>query len=203
MFIACFRYYQKIKMTKSTFENSDQVLSDRFCEIELGSVAEITTGCQYPVYDLPRENLHPFTGIDKIIDNQIILSESKYIRMSERERIKYKFKNGDIIFVHRTSPQQLGKSIRFDLKQTVLHTKYLRIRPKEGCDSHFLSLMLNVLRQSGTLHQIASVRENLSCIVIGDLKKIKIPFPSIDAQRDIVIKAEKDCLITTCELMSS
>ena len=163
--------------------------------MELGLVATITTGCQYPRYEWPQEQLQPFTVIEKIIDDTIILSGPEYIRVSEREMSKFILKKGDILFRNSAPSRQLGKSIMFDLNQPVLHTKYLRIRPGKDCNNHFLLLMLNILRSKGKLHFIAHERKNLSFILVDDLKKLRIPVPSLEDQIRIAMDHQSEISI--------
>jgi hypothetical protein len=150
--------------------------------IELGLAATITTGCLYTQYDWPYEDLQPFNVIKKITGNTVHLDEEKYMRVSERESTRYKFRKGDIIFKQSTSRDQLGKSILFDLDINVLHTKYLRIRANEGFDGKFLHYILNSLRYDGRLHRIATESRNISSIRIDELKKLRIPLVTFESQ---------------------
>lgn len=169
-------------MADSIFENFSFVGAADCNLIELGLAATITTGCLYPQYDWPYEDLQPFNVIKKITGNTIQLDEGKYIRVSERERTRYRFKKGDIIFKQSTSKEQLGKNILFDLDANVLHTKYLRIRANEGFDSKFLHQILNRLRYNGSLHRIATESRNISSIRVDELKRLRIPLVGSESQ---------------------
>lgn len=179
-------------MPEQLLKTITRINPKNYRELELGSVAAITTGCLYPRYEWPQEQLQPVTTIEKIIDDTIILSGPEYIRVSEREKSKFILKKGDILFRHSATSLQLGKSVLFDLNQPVLHTKYLRIRPNADCNSHFLLLILNLLRSKGKLHFIAHERKNLSVILVDDIKKLRIPVPSIEDQIRIAMDHESE-----------
>lgn len=152
-------------------------------ELELGYIASIHTGCQYVQYEWPMDDLQPCTVIDRIEGELITLDGPRYIRITEREKVKFMLREGDIIFKNRTSPNQLGHCALFTRDEPVIHTKHLRIRPENGCEGTFLQYMLNMLRSTGKLHQIATVNKKLACILVDDLKKLRIPCPPLDVQQ--------------------
>ncbi|SKB51681.1 restriction endonuclease subunit S [Dyadobacter psychrophilus] len=157
------------------------------CEaVELGAVANITTGCQYPQFEWADEDLQPFPLIEKIIGGNIMLGEPRFMRISERDKRKFGFRHGDIIFIHNSSPVQLGKCVLFDLPEFVLHTKYLRMVANEHLSGKFLLLMLNKLRSEGRFRSIAKQRGHVSYMTIDDLKKLKIPVPTIEEQKQLL-----------------
>jgi hypothetical protein len=155
-------------------------------EIELGSIAAITTGCLYPQYEWPMDDLHPIVAIDRLQAGTIALTDTRYIRLSEREHFKYQYKKGDLVFIHRSSPAQMGRSTLFDLNQDVLHTKYLRIRSVSGYNSRVLLHVLETYRMQGLFLRMARVKPNLACILLDDLKKIRVPFPSEEEQMKMI-----------------
>ncbi|MCF2488620.1 restriction endonuclease subunit S [Dyadobacter sp. CY347] len=157
------------------------------CEdMELGAVVTISSGCQYPQFEWPEEDLQPFSLIEKLIGDSIILSDPKYMRVSEREKRKFGFHSGDIILTHNSSSGQLGKCTLFDLPDFVLHTKYLRLVTNEHMNSQFLLLMLNNLRLEGSFHSIAKQKGNVFYMLIDDLKRLKIPVPTIEDQKQLL-----------------
>lgn len=155
-------------------------------QAELGAVATITTGCQYAQFEWPDENLQPFTLIEKLVGDCIILGEEKYMRVSEREKKKFGFQHGDIIFTHNSSSSQLGNCVLYDLPHFVLHTKYLRIVANERVNSHFLLLMLTQLRLEGNIHRIAKQKGSVYYVSIEDLKRLKILVPTIEHQKQLL-----------------
>ena len=151
---------------------------------ELENVALISTGCSYRIFDYPSDDLNEVHVVDKIAETSIELSELKYMKITEREIFKYKLKKDDIIFCHRNSPKQLGKTIRFNSGEMVIHTSnFLKIRTLDLYDSRFMEFVLNKYRASGVLSQIASQHTNLHSLELSRLKKLKVPNIGIDKQR--------------------
>lgn len=177
-------------MSAQLFESTSYFdLAD--CElVELGAVASMTTGCQYPQFEWTGEDLQPFPLIEKIAGGNIMLGEPRFMRVSEREKLKFGLRHGDIVFIHNSSPAQLGKCVLFDLPEFVLHTKYLRMVANEHISGKFLLLMLNKLRSEGRFHRIAKQRGHVSYVTIDDLKKLKIPVPGIEDQKQLLEMSE-------------
>jgi hypothetical protein len=146
-------------------------------QIELGSLTRISTGCGYVQYDWPREDWQPCTIIEKIEAGSFLLQGPRYLRITEREKRKFLIKPGDILLKNRTCAIELGRTAVFNLQESVLHTKYLLLRPENGIESEMLNRALNLLRSQGKINQLANHRANLSYINIEDLKRLKITLP--------------------------
>ncbi|WP_159466748.1 hypothetical protein [Dyadobacter sp. 3J3] len=146
-----------------------------FSKIELGTIATISSGCTNLLHDWPQEQLQPCMIIEKVIENTLILQGPKFVRITERERRKFLFRSGDIIFKNRTNPREFGKSTLFNLNEEVLHTRYLRIRPMEGIDGEMLNQALNLLRYRQQFKEFSTHTSKLSFISIEDLKRLPVP----------------------------
>jgi hypothetical protein len=159
-------------------------------ETRLGDAADISTPCTYPLLDWPDDHLQPVLTIAKITDQSLILDETKYVRISDRELIKFQLRPGDIVFNNKTSPNNVGKSLIFDRNEFVLHTKYLRIRPFTDVDSQYLQLILRQYKAEGRLRKIVKMSTRLSIITCTDLKNLRVPLPPLHVQRQILKGSE-------------
>lgn len=158
--------------------------------INFEHVADISTGCSYQILDYPEEELNAVKVIDRFVGNELIFSQDKYMRITEREIIKYKFRTNDIVFSHRNAKLGLGQTALFDSEKTVIHTaRYLRIRPREIYDSAFLFLLLEIYRHTGKLVQLAGTYTNLMAINVSSLNKMQVPLLDEDQQRTILAEA--------------
>jgi hypothetical protein len=176
-------------------------------ETPLISIADISTACLYQLHDWPNDHLQPVLTIQKMTDRGILLSDTKYVQISERELLKFRLKKGDILFNHKTSLNHIGKSLIFNLDETVLHTKYLRIRPSAEIDSQFLQFILRMYKAEGRLRNITSGRAALSSVTRATLGNLTVPLPPLDIQRKILMGSENqladgwtDLSFDTCTL---
>jgi restriction endonuclease S subunit len=158
-------------------------------DIPLGNIASLSTACLYQLHDWPNDTFEPITIIQKIMGGKIVLSDIKYVRISERDMVKFELKKGDVVFNNRTSASHIGISALFDLDDQVLHTKYLRIRPCPELDSRFLQVVLQNYKTAGKLRNITKVSSGLSMITLSDLNRLRIPCPPLQIQREIL-----DCI---------
>jgi len=148
----------------------------------LENIAQISTGCPYRTFEYPEDSLNEVRLINQIGEDTIELSEPKFMKISEREIVKYKLKDNDLIFAHRTSPRQLGKIVRFDLTGTVIHTaNFLRIRPFEAVHSRLIEEVMKIYKLQGLFARLGSVHPNLQSLSVEQLKRVKVPMIDADA----------------------
>jgi len=152
----------------------------------LENMAQVSTGCPYRIFDYEQNGLNEVQVISRIGDAGMELSEPKFMKISEREMVKYKLKEHDLIFAHRTSPRQLGKILRFYLKATmVIHTaNFIRIRANSHQDSVLIESALMLYRSHGYFTKLASAHPNLQSLSIAQVKAIKIPLVNPDVLRE-------------------
>ncbi|TDE17171.1 hypothetical protein [Dyadobacter psychrotolerans] len=172
----------------SFYQTLNRIAKD-FTMTELENVATIVTGCAYQVSDYASDEMSSVTVIEHFAGKELVFGEDKFMRITEREIMKYKFRTGDIVFSHRNSEKGLGKTVLFDSAKTVIHTsRYLRIRPADDYDSTFLALLLDVYRQTGYLHRLAKGNANLLAINVSSLKDLKVPLIADEQQQAVLTK---------------
>ena len=155
--------------------------------IELENVASAVSGCSYQLFDRPSEQMNEVITIAKFTAHSITLHDPKYMRISERELVKYRLRKGDIIFSHRNSVSQIGKSILFDRNETVLHTdKFIRIRPAEGYDSRFLEYVFSRSKDAGLFNEMTKQHANVRNVTLVQLKTLKVPFIALHRQKQFM-----------------
>lgn len=155
--------------------------------IKLQEVASAVSGCAYPVQEYPNDDFQEVTTIDKITDTSYSLSEPRYMKISERELMKFKMRPGDIIFCHKNSSKQIGKSILFLSDEIVIHTsRFLRIRVTERYESRFLEYVLSQYKDAGIIAQMANQNDNLRSITLLQLNNLPVPDLSVAEQKEIL-----------------
>lgn len=154
---------------------------------ELEKVASAVSGCSYQVSDYPYECLNEITIVEKITDVSLTLSTPKYMRITERELVKYRLRKGDIIFSHRNSIGQIGKSFLFDLNEKVIHTdRFFRIRTNEDYDSRFLDYVFTRSKDAGLFSQMAHQNGHTHHITLSQLRNLTVPALPLLEQKEFI-----------------
>jgi hypothetical protein len=157
--------------------------------IKLQEVASAVSGCAYPIQEYPNDDLYEVITINKITDTSYSLSEARYMKISERELIKFKLRPGDILFCHKNSARQIGKSIVFLSDEIVIHTsRFLRIRVRvsDRYDSRFLEYVLSRYKDAGIITQMANQNDNLLSVTLLQLNNLLIPDLSVAEQKEVL-----------------
>lgn len=154
---------------------------------ELEHIASAVCGCTYHTSEYPDESLNEVFIVEKFSDICLVLSEPKFMRITEREVVKYRLKKGDIIFSHRNSIGQVGKCFLYDLNDKVIHTdRFFRIRANEDYDSQFLQFVLNRSRDAGIFGQMSRQNGRTHHISLSQLRNLCVPSISLSEQKRLM-----------------
>ncbi|SEI41802.1 hypothetical protein SAMN04487995_0554 [Dyadobacter koreensis] len=152
----------------------------------LENIAHVSTGCPYRTFDYPEDYLNEVLLIDHINEGSIEISEPKFMKISEREIVKYKLKKDDLVFAHRTSPKQLGKIARFQSAKTVIHTaNFVRISPMDLRDSPLIEQVLKIYKLRGLFSELSKAYPNVNSLSLAQIKQIEIPRINLSAMAAI------------------
>ena len=120
-------------------------------------------------------------------DGKLTLDQLVCVDATLEEYEKFKLKKGDFLFNTRNSYELVGKNTVFDLEEDYLYNNnILKINFYEGVNSKVISYYLNSPMGRDRLTEIKSGTTNVSAIYAKDLKKVTIPLPPIEEQKEIV-----------------
>ncbi len=130
----------------------------------------------------------PVTRIETIADGKIDPLRVGYINdISEADVERYKLKQGDILFSHINSEEQIGKSaIYFGKPDLLLHgMNLLLIRVSDSIDFYYLHYLFQRYRECGMFVAMAARAVGQASINQGKMKSLLIPLPPLPEQRAI------------------
>jgi type I restriction enzyme S subunit len=115
------------------------------------------------------------------------------IKLGANERIEYAddikdllLKKGDILFNTRNTPSLVGKTAIFDASmQCCYDNNLMRIRLVPWVSPWFLNHLMNSPRFLQILSSVSSGTTSVAAIYWNDLKRIRIPLPSLPRQQQL------------------
>jgi len=152
---------------------------------------------------------YPITRIETIWNKTIDNSRFGYADIFEDELIKYDkyiLEKGDILMTHINSPKHLGKCALYrGHPERLIHGMNLLCLRANYDVSHpeYLRYYFNSKLFKNQLVKIANQSVNQASFSAGNLKKLKIPLPSLDQQKKIaaILDAADDYRLKTKALI--
>ena len=140
----------------------------------------------------------PISRIETISDGRINFSKVGYSDLTEETHGNYLIQEGNILFSHINSIEQLGKVAIYETGMNpLLHgMNLLRITPNKFFIPKFLFYMLKSSQVRGQVIQRAKRSINQASINMKELRSIDLPMPSLDHQQKIVERL--DVLLSIC-----
>lgn len=196
------KYGLSIVASKEQIRQNDYVLvGDRYKErenvsliydlVELGEICDkIQNGIN--VKQIDEEGKYKVTRIQTIADGKVNLDKTKWTNDEPSE--EWFLRSGDILISHINSYEHLAKSAIFpNTKEKVIHgINLIRLQPNRNIIlSEYLINYLKTERFIEEARSFAQRAVNQASIKISDLKKIKIPLPPIEKQKEIVAEIEQ------------
>ena len=131
----------------------------------------------------------PITRIETIWNSTIDINRFGYADIKDVEKYKNNLLNdGDILMSHINSPKHLGKSAIYEgnPKQLIHGMNLLNLRPNRNISlPKYLYFYLNSDNFKNQIKKISNQSVNQASFSSGNLKKLKIPLPSLPEQQKI------------------
>jgi len=111
------------------------------------------------------------------------------VNATEEESSKFNLVDGDFLFNTRNSHELVGKSCLFtQSKQEIVlfNNNIMRIRFINGINPYFVNYAFSTPEIIDQLTEMKSGSTNVAAIYYKDLKKLRLPIPSLDKQKFIV-----------------
>lgn len=125
--------------------------------------------------------------IESLSNRGINTSRVGYANLTDKQKKLYQLKKNDIVFSYLNSIKKLGTTgIVSNETELFLGANLFLIRPNDKVDHNYLNYFLEHLKDSGYWNKKAKHALNYSRVNQSDIKKVKIPIPSLIVQNDIV-----------------
>jgi restriction endonuclease S subunit len=160
------------------------------------AMSECKNGLVYQ--KMPNPSGLPITRIETISDGTINFLRVGFGGITGESHLKYFLKDGDILFSHINSMEQIGKVAQYEksMKPLLHGMNLLRITPSENFNPKFLYYILKTTQVRSQIIQKAKRAINQASINIKELKLVSVPMPPLEQQLRIVETVEK--LLTIC-----
>lgn len=155
----------------------------------LATVEDVTSICQYGLsIPLNESGQYPILRMMNYDDGRIIANDLKYVDLDDSDFNSFKVHKGDILFNRTNSADLVGKVGIFDLEGDYVFASYLvRLRADEDqILPDFLNYYLNSGLGQRRLLAYATPGVSQTNISAGNLKKVLVPLPPIEEQKQIV-----------------
>lgn len=155
----------------------------------LATVGDVTSICQYGLsIPLNESGQYPILRMMNYDDGRIIANDLKYVDLDDSDFNSFKVHKGDILFNRTNSADLVGKVGIFDLEGDYVFASYLvRLRADEDqILPDFLNYYLNSGLGQRRLLAYATPGVSQTNISAGNLKKVLVPLPPMEEQKQIV-----------------
>lgn len=155
----------------------------------LATVEDVTSICQYGLsIPLNESGQYPILRMMNYDDGRIIANDLKYVDLDDADFNSFKVHKGDILFNRTNSADLVGKVGIFDLEGDYVFASYLvRLRADEDqILPDFLNYYLNSGLGQRRLLAYATPGVSQTNISAGNLKKVLVPLPPMEEQKQIV-----------------
>ncbi|WP_075594227.1 restriction endonuclease subunit S [Pseudoalteromonas sp. PAB 2.2] len=173
----------------------DELFLNLTSKYEVKKLDELITEIQYGISESLSEEPDsgiPILRMNNLQGGSLDLKDLKYFGATNGELEKFILQKGDILFNRTNSYELVGKVSLFNEDEVYSFASYLiRIKTnKELLDPRFLNYYLNTAIGLAKVRKYRTPGVSQSNINAQNLKKIPIPLPSIDFQKDLMDKIE-------------
>ena len=155
----------------------------------LATVEDVTSICQYGLsIPLNESGQYPILRMMNYDDGRIIANDLKYVDLNDADFNSFKVHKDDILFNRTNSADLVGKVGIFDLEGDYVFASYLvRLRAdRNQILPDFLNYYLNSELGQRRLLAYATPGVSQTNISAGNLKKVLVPLPPMEEQKQIV-----------------
>jgi type I restriction enzyme, S subunit len=147
----------------------------------------------------------PMIRMNNLQANGWDLSDVKHIELDEKTLDRYRLKHGDLLFNRTNSKELVGKCEVFKEDGNWVFASYL-IRVQLAAESvlpEFVSSFLNSPAGRIQIDQVSRQIAGMSNVNAEELRRLEVPLPPMDVQRQLVDELETARRVRDCDLAES
>lgn len=159
----------------------------------LAQVSAIQGGIQKQPRRTPKNNAHPFLRVANVTARGLMLDDVHQVELFDDELLRLRLQAGDLLVVEGNgSASQIGRAAVWDgsIDDCVHQNHLIRVRPFEGLLPEYLEAVWNSPQLRAMLTDIASSSSGLYTLSVSKLKRLSIPVPGIERQRELVDRVD-------------
>jgi type I restriction enzyme S subunit len=157
-------------------------------------LGEILSHCQYGLsIPVAESGQYPILRMMNLVRGRVVANDIKFVDLEKGEFDAYRVRKGDILFNRTNSADLVGKVGLFDLDGDYVFASYLlRLSAdKRQVMPEYLNIFLNSDEGQKQILAYATPGVSQSNVNAENLRKIWVPVPSGDIQRQITSEAER------------
>ena len=152
----------------------------------LGDISEVRGGLQVTRKRAIHPLKKPYLRVANVLRDQLVLSEIKHIRLTEKEFDRVRLRHNDLLIVEgHGNPGEIGRSARWDgsIKDCVHQNHLIRVRPnRDSIVPEFACTYLNSTSGRQHLLQSGKTTSGLNTISTSDVKACALFVPPLGLQ---------------------
>jgi type I restriction enzyme, S subunit len=160
----------------------------------LADIAAIQGGIQKQQKRVPKRNHYPFLRVANVTAKGLDLADVHSVELFEGELDRLRLQLGDLLVVEGNgSASQIGRAALWDgsIADCVHQNHLIRVRPLTGLLPTYLEAVWNSPQNRSILTDVSSSSSGLHTLSVSKLKALAIPVPTVERQRELVVKVDK------------
>lgn len=162
--------------------------------VPLPGVAQIQGGIQKQQRRRPQNNAHHFLRVANVTAQGLRLDDVHKIELFDGELDRLRLEAGDLLVVEGNgSASQIGRAALWDgsIPDCVHQNHLIRVRPLRELLPEYLEAVWNSPENRAALTAVASSSSGLHTLSVSKLKRLMIPVPSTERQRELVAQVSE------------
>jgi len=155
----------------------------------LAEVTAIQGGIQKQQRRAPKDNAFPFLRVANVTARGLDLANVHQVELYDGELDRLRLRVGDLLVVEGNgSAAQIGRAALWDgsIDDCVHQNHLIRVRPLDCVLPEYLEAVWNSPQSRSILTNVASSSSGLHTLSVSKLKRLDLPVPSLDRQRELV-----------------
>lgn len=158
------------------------------------SCCNVKGGIQKSSERAPGANPRRYITVAHVQRNWIDASDPRYFEVSDEELEKWRLFPGDVLVIEGNgSADQIGRTALFrgEIDDCVHQNHVIRIRPNQKkVLPDYLNEYLNSPLGQKQMRERSRTTSGLFNLSVGRIKNIEVPLPSVEAQRELVLRLQ-------------
>jgi len=191
---------------KRRYEEPGEIVTDYIGElprewqrVRIDAVGEVQLGRQRSPAHHAGEFMRPYLRVANVHQERIDTSDVMWMNFTPEEFAAYSLKSGDILLNEGQSKELIGRPAMYrdEVPGTCFTNTLVRFRSASAVLPEFALIVFLHYMKSGDFQKIAKITTNIAHLGAGRFAEMSFPVPSIEEQREIVERVERQNSVYT------
>ena len=162
--------------------------------VRIQDIAEVRGGIQKGPHRVPGANPVRYLTVAHVQRNRILTGDPRFFEVTAAEFDRWRLIAGDVLIIEGNgSAEQIGRTAHFrgEIEHCVHQNHVIRMRPQgDKMVADYLNAFLNSPAGQDAVQAQSRTTSGLRTLSVGRIKQIRVPFPPIQEQMQIVAALE-------------